>query len=82
MHNYAETCKDISSYISMYNFFIYLLPLKSYIFVTGFSRAFYMKTTLSPKALLYMECSSPCLLSFERKVNTKFFVSEKLTCIL
>ena len=30
MHNYAETCKDISSYISMYNFFIYLLPLKSY----------------------------------------------------
>ena len=55
MRNYPETCRGTCRYNSIYNFFIYLLALKSYVFVEGFSRAFYMKTRLSPKALLYME---------------------------
>ena len=32
MRKYAETCKGICDYSSVYNFFIYLLPLKSAVF--------------------------------------------------
>ena len=34
MRNYAETCKGICGYNSVYNFLVYLLPLKSSVFVT------------------------------------------------
>ena len=40
MLNYAETCKGICRYNLMYNFFVYLLPLKSSVFVMHFSIAF------------------------------------------
>ena len=40
MRNYAETCKGICGYNLVYNFFVYLLPLKSSVFVVHFSNAF------------------------------------------
>ena len=55
MRNYAETCKGICGYDLVYNFFIQLLPIKSYVFVVEFLRAFIMKTRLFPKPLLDME---------------------------
>ena len=39
MRNYAETCKGIGGYNSVYNIFVYLLPLKSSVFVVHFSNA-------------------------------------------
>ena len=50
MRNYAETCKDICGYNLMYNVFIYLLPLKSYVFVASFSNTFYPVKESFPKA--------------------------------
>ena len=55
MHNYTETCKGICGYDLVYNFLTKLLPIKSYVFVAEFSRAFIMKTRLFPKPLLDME---------------------------
>ena len=49
MRNYTETCKANCSYILTYNFFIYLLPLKSYVFVASFSNAFYPVNESFPK---------------------------------
>ena len=40
MRNYAETCKGICGYNSVYNVFVYLLPLKT-VFVVDFSNAFW-----------------------------------------
>ena len=34
--NYAETWKGLCGYNSVYNFFVYLLPLKSWVFVVLF----------------------------------------------
>ena len=48
MRNYAETCKGICGFNLVYNFFIELLPIKSYVFVAeifkGIYHAFIMKT--------------------------------------
>ena len=41
MHNYAETCKGICGYNLVYNFFVYLLPSKTSVFVVDFSNAFW-----------------------------------------
>ena len=41
MRNYAETCKGICGYNLVYNFFVYLLPLKASVFVVHFSNAFW-----------------------------------------
>ena len=41
MRNYAETCKGICGYNLAYNFFVYLLPLKTSVFVVDFSNAFW-----------------------------------------
>ena len=41
MRNYAETCKGIWGNNLAYNFFVYLLPLKTLVFVVDFSNAFW-----------------------------------------
>ena len=41
MRNYAEMCKGICSHNLGHNFFIYLLPLKTSVFVVDFSNAFW-----------------------------------------
>ena len=41
MRNYTEKCKGIWGYISVYNIFVYLLPLKSSVSVVQFSNAFW-----------------------------------------
>ena len=40
MRNYAETCKGIWGYNSVYNIFVYFLPLKSSVFVVHIPNAF------------------------------------------
>ena len=42
MRNYAETCRNISSYNSVYNVLIKLLSLQNYVSVASFSNAFYL----------------------------------------
>ena len=42
MPNYAETCKDICGYNSVYNIFVYLLPLKSSVLWCNFQTHFSM----------------------------------------
>ena len=49
MRNYAETCKGICGYDLMHNFFVYLLPLKSSVFVVHFSNAFWHGKEALPK---------------------------------
>ena len=49
MRNYAETCKGICGYNLVYNFFVYLLPLKSSVFVVHFSNAFWHGKEALPK---------------------------------
>ena len=49
MRNYAETCKGIGGYNSVCNIFVYLLPLKSSVFVVHFSNAFYHRKEALPK---------------------------------
>ena len=49
MGNYAETCKGILSYNLVYNFFVYLLPLKSSDSVVHFSNAFWHGKVALPK---------------------------------
>ena len=39
MCNYEEKCKGLLGYNSVYNIFVYLLPLKSSVFVVHFSSA-------------------------------------------
>ena len=41
MRNNAEMCKGICGYNLVYNFFVYLLPLKASVFVVHFSNAFW-----------------------------------------
>ena len=41
MSNYAEVCKGICGYNLAYNFFVYLLALKTSVFVVDFSNAFW-----------------------------------------
>ena len=50
MRNYAETCKGICGYNLMYNFFIQLLPIKSYVFVAEFFKGIYHENEAFPKA--------------------------------
>ena len=52
MRNYAEKCKGIGGYSSAYNFFVYLLPLKTSVFVVDFSNAFWPR-----KEALAKHCS-------------------------
>ena len=49
MRNYAGTCKSISSYNLVYNFWIQLLSLKSSVFVVHFSNAFLHGNEAFPK---------------------------------
>ena len=60
MRNFAETCKDICGYTLKYNIPVYLLPLKSSVFVLHFSNAFY-----HGREALSKHGSSPCHLSFD-----------------
>ena len=41
MRNYAEMCKGICGYNLVYNVFVYLLLLKTSVFVVDFSNAFW-----------------------------------------
>ena len=41
MRNYAEKGKGICGYNLAYNFFVYLLPLRTSVFVLDFSNAFW-----------------------------------------
>ena len=49
MRNYVETCKGIYGGNLVYNFFVYLLPLKSSVFVVHFSNAFWHGKEALPK---------------------------------
>ena len=49
MRNYVETCKGICGYNLVYHFFVYLLPLKSSVFVVYFSSAFWHGKETLPK---------------------------------
>ena len=41
MRNYVEMCKGICGYNLAYNFYVYLLPLKTSVFVVHCSNAFW-----------------------------------------
>ena len=49
MRNYVGTCKGICSYNLDYNVLIYLLPLKSSVFVVHFLNAFWHENKTFPK---------------------------------
>ena len=49
MRNYAETCKGICGYNSLYNLFVYFLPLKNSLFVVHFSNVFWHGKEALPK---------------------------------
>ena len=50
LHNYAGTCKGISSYILVYNFLMQLFSLKSLVFVMHFLNAFWHGKQTFPKS--------------------------------
>ena len=55
MRNFAGTCKGISGYNLVYNFFIQLLRLQSSAFVVQFQTHFGMETIHFQKAVLRMK---------------------------
>ena len=66
MHNYAETCQSICGYNLVYNIFVYLLPLKSSVFVVYFSNAILAwEGGISKTWFLDLNSSSACYLSFD-----------------
>ena len=61
MRNYAGTCKGICSYNLVYNFLMWLFPLKSLVFVVQFLNAFWHGKKTFPKTNSWNEIASASL---------------------